>query len=163
MLLNGNECEKTKVMKISRKPVAVIIMIGPKQRENVESFKYFGSILTNDGKCTCEIKCRIAMAKAAFNKKRALFTSTLDMELREKLVKCYVWSIALYGAENWTLLTVDQKHLKNFEMWCLRRMEKFSWTDHVRNEDVLLRVKEQRIILHKILKRKANWIDHILR
>jgi hypothetical protein len=32
-----------------------------------------GSILTNAGRCTCEIKCRIAMAKAAFNKKRALF------------------------------------------------------------------------------------------
>jgi hypothetical protein len=33
------------------------------------------------------------MAKAAFNKKRALFTSTLDLELRKKLVKCYIWSI----------------------------------------------------------------------
>ena len=50
---------------------------------NVESFKYFGSILTNDGRCTCEIKCRIAMAKAAFNKKKAPFTSTLDSELRK--------------------------------------------------------------------------------
>jgi hypothetical protein len=34
--------------------------------------------------------------------------------------------------------------------------------DHVRNEDVLLRVKEQRNILHEISKRKANWIGHIL-
>jgi predicted restriction endonuclease len=40
------------------------------------------------------------MAKAAFNKKRALFTSTLDLELRKKVVKCYVWSRALCGAEN---------------------------------------------------------------
>ena len=65
-------------------------MIGEKQLENVESFKNFGSILTNDGICTCEMKCRIAMAKAAFNKKRTLFTSTLDWELRKKLVKCYI-------------------------------------------------------------------------
>jgi len=36
-------------------------------------------------------------------------------------------------------------------------------TDHVRNEEVLLRVKEQRNILHEISKRKANWIGHILR
>ena len=42
-------------------------------------------------------------------------------------------------------------------------MEKNSLTDHVRNEDVLLRVKEQRNILHEIPKRKANWIGHILR
>jgi len=42
-------------------------------------------------------------------------------------------------------------------------MEKISWTDHVRNEDVLLKLKEQRNILHEIRKRKANWIGHILR
>jgi hypothetical protein len=42
-------------------------------------------------------------------------------------------------------------------------MEKISWTDHVRNEEVLLRVKGQRNILHEISKRKANWIGHILR
>jgi len=121
-----------------RTPLPVKIMRDQKQLDNVESFKYLGSILTNDGRCTCEIKCTISMAKAAFNKKRTLFTSTLDLELRKKLVKCYVWSIALYGAETWTLRAVDQKHLENFEMWCWRRMEKISWTDHVRNEDVLL-------------------------
>ena len=42
-------------------------------------------------------------------------------------------------------------------------MEKISWTDHVRNEEVLLRIKEQRNILHYISKRKANWIGHSLR
>jgi len=42
-------------------------------------------------------------------------------------------------------------------------MEKISWTDHVRNEEVLLRVNEQRNILREIRKRKANWIGHILR
>ena len=149
-------------MTISRQPFPVKIMIDQKQLENVEPFKYLGSILTNDGRCTCEIKCRTAMAKAAFNEKRAPFTSTLDLhvELR-KLVKCYIWSIALYGAETWTLRAVDQKHLKSFEVWCWR-MEKIGWTDCVRYEEILLRVKEQRNILHEIRKRKANWIGHIL-
>jgi hypothetical protein len=41
-------------------------------------------------------------------------------------------------------------------------MEKISWTDHVRNENALLRVNEQRSILHEMRKRKANWIGHIL-
>jgi hypothetical protein len=36
------------------------------------------------------------------------------------------------------------------------------WTDHVRNEEVLFRVNEQRNILREISKRKANWIGHIL-
>jgi hypothetical protein len=99
--------EKTKVMRISRQQFPVKIMIDHKQLENVESFKYLGSILTNDGRCICEIKCRISMAKAAFKKNRALFTSTLDLELRKKLVKCYIWSIALYRAETLTLRAVD--------------------------------------------------------
>jgi hypothetical protein len=47
-------------------------------------------------------------------------------------------------------------------MWCWRRMEKISWTDRVRNEEVLHRVKEERNILHTIKIRKANWIGHIL-
>jgi len=42
-------------------------------------------------------------------------------------------------------------------------MEKISWTNHVRNEEVLLRVNEQRNMLYEIRKRKAKWIRHILR
>jgi hypothetical protein len=46
---------------------------------------------------------RTAMAKAAFNKKKALFSTKLDLNLRKKLIKCYIWSIALYGAETWNI------------------------------------------------------------
>jgi hypothetical protein len=57
-------------------------------------------MLTDDGRCTCKIKSRITMVKAAFNKN--LFTSKLDLNLRKKLVKCCIWSMALYGAgEGW--------------------------------------------------------------
>jgi len=75
------------------------------------------------------------MAKTEFNKKKNLFTSKLDLNLRKRLVWCYIWSIALYGAETWTLRATDQKHLESFEMWCWRRMEKISWTDRVGNEE----------------------------
>jgi len=62
-------------MRISRQPFPVKIVTDQTQVENVESFKYLGGILTNDGRCMCEVKSRIAMAKSAFNKKRALFTT----------------------------------------------------------------------------------------
>ena len=48
--------EKTKVMRISRQPSPVTITIDQKQLENVKCFKYLGSMLTEDGRCTCEIK-----------------------------------------------------------------------------------------------------------
>jgi hypothetical protein len=86
----------------------------------------------------------------------------MDLELRKKLVKCYIWSIALHDAESWTLQAVDQIHLESFEMWCWRRMENIGWTDHVRNEEVTLRVKEQSNNLNEISTRKANWIGHNL-
>jgi hypothetical protein len=47
-------------------------------------------------------------------------------------------------------------------MWCWRRLEKISWTDRVRNEEVLQRVNEERNIVHTIKRRKANWIGHML-
>jgi hypothetical protein len=147
--------EKTKVMRHSRQPSPIKIMIDQTQLQNVEYFNYLGSI-TNDARCTCEIKSRIAMAKAAFDKQKTLFTSKLDFNLWMKLVKCYSWSIALYGAETWTLWKVDQKHLESFEMWCWRRMEMISPTDHVRNEEVLQRVKEERNILHTAKEGRLN-------
>jgi len=51
-------------------------------------------------------------------------------------MKCYVWSIALIGTETWTLRATDQNSLESFEMLCWRRMEKISWTDHVRKEEM---------------------------
>ena len=71
--------------------------------------------------------------------------------------------MALYGAETWTLREVNQKYSENFEMWCWRRMEKISWMDGVRNEEVLHRVKLERNIMQTIQRRKANWIGHMLR
>ena len=87
--------EKTKVMRISRHPSPITITVDQKQLENVKCFKCLGNMLTEDGRCTCETKSRIAMAKAAFNNKNNLFTSKLDLNLRKRLVRCYVWSIAL--------------------------------------------------------------------
>jgi hypothetical protein len=42
----------------------------------------------------------------------------------------------LYGTETWAPQNIDQKYLESFEMWCCRRIEKISWTDRVRNEEV---------------------------
>ena len=79
------------------------------------------------------------------------------------LVMCYIWSIALYGLETWTLKKREKKYLESFEMWCWRRIAKVKWKDTVTNEEVLSRVNVKRSILDTVLRRKANWIGHILR
>ena len=95
------------------------------------------------------------MASAAFNNNKSLFTNKLDLNLRKKLVKFYVWCMAVYGAEIWTLRARDQKRLESFEMWCWRRMEKISSTDRVRSE-VLYRVKEDLNIQQTMKRRKVT-------
>ena len=67
----------------------------------------------------------------------------------------------MYGAKTWILRRVNQKYLQSFEMWRWRRMEKISWADRVRNEEVLHRVKEERNIIHTVKRRKGNGIGHI--
>ena len=138
-------------------------MIDQHQLENLKYFNHFGSMMTNDAKCTREIKSRIAMAKEAFNRIRTIFTSISDLNVRKKLVNCYISSIALNTAETRTFRKVNQKYLGSYEIWCRRRKEKISWTDRVRSGEVLRRVREDKNIIHTIKRSKANWIGHILR
>jgi hypothetical protein len=77
-------------------------------------------------------------------------------------VKCCIWSIALCDAENLTLRKLDQKYLGRFEM-CWRTMEKVGWTDSVRNEEVLHRLKMDGNVVCAMERRQANWIGQILR
>jgi hypothetical protein len=74
--------------------ITVQIMINQKELENVKYFKYLSSKIKNYARCRGEIKFRIAMAKAAFNKKKTLFTTKLYLNLRKKLAKCYISSTA---------------------------------------------------------------------
>jgi hypothetical protein len=64
------------------------IIIDQKQLKNVGCFGYLGSLITNYARCTRYIKSRIVMVKAAFSKKKTLFTRKLDLNLRKKIVKC---------------------------------------------------------------------------
>jgi hypothetical protein len=120
-------------------------MIDQKQKDNVEYFKYLGSMITNDARCACEIISRIAKATTAFNKKKILFTSGMELNSKKKIVKCYIWRITLYGAETRTLQRFYLKYQESFEMfrWC--RTATIIWTDYVRNEEVLQSQKRRGI------------------
>jgi hypothetical protein len=81
MLWYGNECGRSNEgLKLS----PVQIMIDQKQLENVEYFNCLGNVITYDARCTCEIKSRIAVVNAAFNKKEALFHQQTGLKFKEK-------------------------------------------------------------------------------
>ena len=104
-------------------------MMDQKQPENEEYLNYVGSMIRNTQDVHGKLNPGLSWPEQ--HSKKTLFTSQMDLHLRNKLVKCYTCSIALYGAETWTLHKADQKYLESFKMWCWRRIVKISWTDHV--------------------------------
>ena len=106
--------EKSLLMRVSRSNESLQIKVNRELKE-IDHFKYLGSVLTRDGYCTREIKMRIAIAKEAFNRKMLLITRNLNIELRKKFIRFYVWSNALYGSETWTLRTLERQYLERFK------------------------------------------------
>jgi len=90
------------------------------------------------------------MAKVTFNTRKTLFTCQLDLNLRKKLVKCYMWSIALYDAEAW--------ELQNTKFWNAGERRRRSVTPILWK----ISVKDTMNILHTIKWEKVKWIGHIL-
>lgn len=112
-----------------------------------------------------EIRCRIEQARTTFLKLRKfLVDRDLNFGLRYRMLKCYVWSVLLYGVEAWTLKANIINKIEAFEMWTLRRMLRISWTEHISNEEVLRRAElEDRELFMTIKERKISYLGHILR
>jgi len=102
--------KKTKVMMFTNgQPRKVLIWLRNTELEQVQEFCYLGSLLTEDVRCDKEIKKRIAMAKAAFMRRGELLGGNTSKDLKKRMVKALVWSVALYGSETWILRKEDIK------------------------------------------------------
>ena len=85
--------------------------------KQVESFKYLGSVIQNDGRCETEIRVRIAIAKDAFYKMETLFKSHIvSLNTKLCLLNTYIYPLLLYGSECWTISTTMHKRLEAAEM-----------------------------------------------
>src|SRR6188508_2603266 len=95
----------------------VNFIIYGKKVEQIASFKFLGSIITEDGRSLNYVNARIALAKDAFSNRKELLTRSLSKELKKKIVKVLVWPIMMYGCETWTLRKVEIDKLQALEMW----------------------------------------------
>lgn len=157
---------KTKFMVVSRNNIPnTRININGEDIEQVRQFKYLGYMVNEGWDPDQEIRCRIEQSRTTFLKlEKFLKDKNLSFNLRYRMVKCYVWSILLYGVEAWTLKVTTINRIEAFEMWILRRMLRVSWVDHVRNEEVLRRAGlAERELFETIKKRKIAYMGHMLR
>ena len=89
--------------------------------------------------------------------------SNIYLEDKKKLIKTYVWRVALHGCEAWTVGKRERRRLKAFEISYYRKLLKVSRIDKVTNEEVSNLVKEKRILYANIKRRRDRLIRHILR
>ena len=158
--------DKTEVMGVTKRNerLPVEISIGGGLLSQVESFRYLGSLVDEDGRCDKEIRARIGMAKSNFGKMRKLLTNlSLNRQLRLRLLECYVWSGMLYGCESWNISKEMSKRLEAAEMWFLRRMMRVPWTARRTNQAVLEMAGTSRRLMSKIRKRQLRYVGHVLR
>ena len=87
----------------------------------------------------------------------------ISLSLKARLIQSLVWPILTYGAEAWTLSKDLRCSIEAFEMQCYRRSMKISYTEHVRNEEVLERVDHNRKLLAMVKTRKLKYFGHISR
>lgn len=170
----GRECEevglsintqKTKMMVISKNPnINPILTLNGNRIEQVQKYKYLGSVINSEMAPDQEIKIRIEMARNAFVKYSTMFTNrNLKLDIRLRFMECYVWSVLMYGVETWTLKAQMIKKLEAFEMWLYRRILKIPWTDRITNDEVLRRIGRKRKLLTIIKIGKTSYMGHILR
>ncbi|XKL64613.1 hypothetical protein PGB90_004699 [Kerria lacca] len=156
---------KTKWMSVTRsKNQGEKLVIDGCKIEKVEKFRYLGSIINSEVDCSEEIRTRCGIAKETFRQlKNILICGDTPLELRIRVMQCYVIPVLLYGVETWSIKAASVKKLEATEMWFLRRLLKIPWIERVSNQEVLRRAGTERSLMKIIERRKTSYLGHILR
>ncbi|XP_068671353.1 uncharacterized protein [Montipora foliosa] len=134
------------------------ITIDDTQLKNVKSFRYLGSIISNDGSLDKEITTRIQKANQALGRLRTKVLQHKGLRLATKLkvYKAVDISSLLYGCETWTLYRRHVKQLEQFHTQSLRSIMRIRWQDPVTNQEVLDRANSTNIEA-KIRQAQLRW------
>lgn len=132
--------------------------------ERVRQYKYLGTIINENNDSSQEIRVRIEQARSTFTRMKRLFCCRdLNLDLKIRLMRCYVLSILYYGMEAWTLKAIDIRRLEAFEMWIYRRILRISWVERITNVEVMRRMHKEREVIPTIKRRKLLYMGHVMR
>ena len=159
--------EKTKTMTNNTQGIQTEIKVNGQKLESVNSFKYLGAIVTDEGSKP-EILSRIAQATAALAKLKTIWCDrNISLASKIRLMRTLVISVFLYACESWTLTSELQRRIQALEMRCYRRILNISYKDHVTNEEVSNEIKgaigPYEDLLSIVKKRKLKWYGHVSR
>ena len=137
--------------------------LGGEKIKMVEKCKFLGSYITTKGDSQTDIRSRIGMAKSIANRMTAVWRSSdITIEMKVRLAKSLIWSVALYACESWTLTKGEEKMIDAMELWLWRKVLRVKWTDRRTNEWVRQKVgvSEKNGMLRAVKKRKIRKYGH---
>ena len=158
--------EKTKLMTINTSGINTEIKVNGQKLETVTSFKYPGSVITNEDS-ESEILSRIAQTTAAFSRLKPVWNDrSIYLSSKIQLMCSLVTSIFLYACESWIFTAGLQRRIRVMEMRCYYRILRISYKDHVTNEEGRAKI-QQAIGPHEglaiVKRRKLQWYGHVSR
>ena len=110
--------------------------------ETITSFKYLGSVITNEDS-KLEILSRIAQTTAALTwLKPVWIDKSISLSSRIRLMRSLVTSVFLYACELCTFTAELQRRIQAMEMRCYRKTLNISYKDHVTNEEVRAKIQQ---------------------
>ncbi|GFN82103.1 endonuclease-reverse transcriptase [Plakobranchus ocellatus] len=138
--------KKTKIMDIDKCKKEARIQIEGEEIERVKSFEYLGARIEANGKTTPEIRRRLAMATAKLQKMEKIWKGQ-DVHTKVRILKSIIFPTEKYGCEAWIINKTDSKRITAFELKCYRKILRISWTEKIRNEEVLIKIGTKTPIL----------------
>ena len=134
--------EKTKLMTNNTVGINAEIKVNRQKLETVTSFKYLGSVITDEGSKP-EILSRIAETTAALTRLKPVWIDkSISLSSKIRLMRSLVTSIFLYACESWTLIAELQRRIQAMEMRCYCKILHISYKDHVTNEEVCAKIQQ---------------------
>ena len=140
-----------------------LVLANGDRLKQVKEYNYLGSLIDEDMRSIGDVKRRIGMGKTAFWKCKELFRRDINIDLKKRMLDCYVKSIMSYGSETWTYSKIVQNKIDAFQLWCYRRMLKIRYTDHVTNTRVKEIIGVERSWSEDLARRKLRYAGHIMR
>ena len=146
--------------------ISTDIRISDVKLDCVDSFKYLGAIVADEGSKP-EVRARPAQTTAALAKLKTWNDKNIVLSSKIRLMRSLVISIFLYACESWTLTAELERRIQAMEMRCFRKLLGITYRDRISNEEVQNRI--QRAIgpyddlLTTVRHRKLKWYGHATR
>ena len=131
--------------------------------ETVADFILRGSKITADGDCSHEIKTHLLLGRTLMTNLDTIFKSRdITLPTKVRLVKAMVFSVVMYGCENWTIKKTERQRIDAFDLWCWRRHLRVPLTARRSNESILKEISPGCSLEGLMLKLKFQYFGHLM-